>query len=149
MGHTGLGAGRPGPHAPLLDTTPNEVAKNQAPPPDLGPVKLDKTCPLKGRMYDARCDTSCALYSSRSVISISSRGGNCSPVQRVIKSRCSPRSCLLVISPALKRSSVRSKVGCTTPAVIRPVPCISPRWGVVSTVNILRSGLVHFGKSAL
>ena len=60
-------------HEPMIRTTKgmipqsalhdvNEFAKNQAPPPDLGPVKLDKTCPLKGRMYDARCDTSCALY---------------------------------------------------------------------------------------
>ena len=60
-------------HEPMIRTTKgmipqsalhdvNEVAKNQAPPPVLGPVKLDKTCPLKSRMFDARCDTSCALY---------------------------------------------------------------------------------------
>ena len=53
-------------HEPMIRTTKgmipqsclhavNETAKNQTPPPDLGPVKLDKTCPLKGRMYDARC----------------------------------------------------------------------------------------------
>ncbi len=40
----------------------NEQAKSWAPPPDTKPKKLDITCPLKGRMYDARCDTSCALY---------------------------------------------------------------------------------------
>lgn len=40
----------------------NAAAKDWAPPPDKKPVKLDKTCPIKGRMYDARCDTSCAFY---------------------------------------------------------------------------------------
>ena len=40
----------------------NEQAKSWAPPPDTKPKKLDITCPLKGRMYDARCSTDCALY---------------------------------------------------------------------------------------
>lgn len=58
-------------HEPMIRTTKgtipqsclhavNEAAK--APPPDLGPVKLDRTCPIKSNKYDARCDTSCALY---------------------------------------------------------------------------------------
>lgn len=60
-------------HEPMIYTTKgvipqsalhdvNETAKNQAPPPDMKPRKLDITCPLKGRMYDARCSTDCALY---------------------------------------------------------------------------------------
>lgn len=57
-------------HEPMIRTTKgmipqsalhdvNEVAKNQAPPPVLGPVKLDKTCPFPGM---AHCGKSCALY---------------------------------------------------------------------------------------
>lgn len=60
-------------HEPMIHTTKgvipqsalkavNEAAKNQVPPPDTKPKRLDITCPLKGRMYDARCDTSCTLY---------------------------------------------------------------------------------------
>lgn len=60
-------------HEPIVYTTKgavpksalhsvNEQAKSWPPSPDTKPKRLDITCPLKGRMYDARCDTSCALY---------------------------------------------------------------------------------------
>lgn len=60
-------------HEPMIHTTKgvipqsalhdvNEQAKSWTLPHDAKPKKLDITCPLKGRMYDARCDTSCALY---------------------------------------------------------------------------------------
>lgn len=60
-------------HEPMIRTTKgmipqsclhavNEAAKNQAPPPDTKPKRLDITCPLKGRLFDARCSSDCALY---------------------------------------------------------------------------------------
>lgn len=54
----------------------NEAAKDQAPPPDMEPKKLDKTCPIRSNRFDARCSTDCALYTGTSCGIVEHRMGS-------------------------------------------------------------------------